>query len=275
MIQGSLNTIPHIRRPTEIETSASEKGRPMPDDDIPVLVSEEAQRAAGGRQPSDPPNDASSVYDLGVAPTALLPSVTAGQPESTMDSDASQPPTAESTVTAGTLAQLQADVAALGAEIPRLNGVIDRLHADNERLRRGESAALLQPLFRDLIKMSDDWLARAKVWENKEDSTASVKDVAKACRETAEDAQLILERHGIEAFVPHIGEPFDRRLHRAVGKKASAEPALDGCIAAIRRTGYHQGERVLRHAEVIVHRCEPSPPTLPTPQLSTDGTATG
>lgn len=156
-----------------------------------------------------------------------------------------------------TLLRLQADVATLGREIPHLNAVIDRLHAANEKLRQGEAEALLQPLFRDLIKMADDWSARARSWASR--TGASADDVAQACREAAEDAQLMLERHGVEGFLPEAGAAFDRRLQRAVDTEPTTEAEADGRIAVTRRSGYRHGERVLRPAEVVVHRYRPAP----------------
>jgi molecular chaperone GrpE (heat shock protein) len=126
-----------------------------------------------------------------------------------------------------------------------LNEVLDRLHRENEVLRRGETQKMLDPVVRDLIKLADDWSARGEALGG---------EPGGLCREVAEDAGLILARFGAEVFAPEPGTPFDRRAHRAVGTADTEDPSLDGTVAAARKPGYRVGERVVRFAEVTVHR---------------------
>jgi molecular chaperone GrpE (heat shock protein) len=152
------------------------------------------------------------------------------------------------------LAMIEAELSALRAETVHVNEILDRLHAENERLRRGESQQLLQPLFRDLMKLADDWTAMAESWDSKE--TATPADVARKCRDVAEDAGLILTRHGVDGFVPAIGAPIERRQHRVVGTVRTESPELNNTVVEVRRTGYVYGEKVVKFAEVIAARHE-------------------
>jgi molecular chaperone GrpE (heat shock protein) len=147
------------------------------------------------------------------------------------------------------LAMIQAELSILRAETVHLNEILDRMHAENERLRRGESEQLLQPLFRDLLKLADDWTAMATSWESKEAATPS--DVARKCRDVAEDAGLILERHGVASLVPQVGTPIERRQHRVVGTVKAETPEVDNTVVEVRRPGYVYGEKVIKFAEVI------------------------
>ena len=43
-----------------------------------------------------------------------------------------------------------------------MNEILDRLHAENERCV-AEVEQLLQPVFRDLLKLSDDWTTNGRI----------------------------------------------------------------------------------------------------------------
>ena len=58
--------------------------------------------------------------------------------------------------------------------------------------------------------------------------------------------------------VPAEGEPFDPRLHLAMGSDAFAG-VPDGTVVAVLRKGYRQRGRVIRYAEVIVQRAASTP----------------
>ena len=149
---------------------------------------------------------------------------------------------------------MQAELTALRAETIHTNEILDQLHAENERLRRGEVEQLLQPVFRDLLKLSDDWTAMAASWESKDAATPA--DVANKCRNVAEDAELILERYGVDSFAPDIGATVERRQHRVVGKIPAESSETDNTVAEVRRPGYVYGEKVIRFAEVVAARYE-------------------
>lgn len=69
----------------------------------------------------------------------------------------------------------------------------------------------------------------------------------------------VFERHGVRS-VPAIGEPFSPYHHLAVGTRID-DDAADGIVVAEELTGYAAGDRVLRHAEVVVARNSTLPDT--------------
>jgi molecular chaperone GrpE (heat shock protein) len=146
-----------------------------------------------------------------------------------------------------TLSDIRAELTGLHAQSKFLNEVIDRLHTENERLRRAESRTALQPALRELIKLADDW--RSRTVAVREDA-----DPGRLCADVVEDVTMILERQGIEAFSVDAGTEFDRREHRAVGTRVTEDEALDGRVAEVRRPGYRDEERVVRFAEVVVYK---------------------
>ncbi|MDA0875458.1 MAG: nucleotide exchange factor GrpE, partial [Bacteroidetes bacterium] len=60
-----------------------------------------------------------------------------------------------------------------------------------------------------------------------------------------------LRKLGVEA-IEAVGQPFDEELHEAMMQQPAAEGQEAGiCLTEIQR-GYRMGERILRHARVIV-----------------------
>ena len=137
--------------------------------------------------------------------------------------------------------------------------VIDRLHDENRALRAGESARLLDPVFRDLIRLYDElertgrsWLLRAEI---------QPAEVAEAYASLAIEVELILSRQGVDRYAAQVGDPFTRADQRAVAAVPADDAGLDGAIAAVVRSGFRSTERVVRHAEVRVYR-HSSPPAV-------------
>lgn len=227
--------------------------------DPPILMSDEWQhRNEQGPASAPETNLAHSPDDRGdreivddseeSAPASEKPTVPPSALPAQRDGNAALPaPLAQ--VSSYDLAVMQAELTALRAETIHTNEILDRLHAENERLRRGEVEQLLQPVFRDLLKLSDDWTAMAASWESKDAATPA--DVANKCRNVAEDAKLILERYGVDSFAPDIGATIERRQHRVVGKIPAESSETDNTVAEVRRPGYVYGEKVIRFAEVI------------------------
>ncbi|UAT43168.1 nucleotide exchange factor GrpE [Anaplasmataceae bacterium AB001_6] len=61
----------------------------------------------------------------------------------------------------------------------------------------------------------------------------------------------LLKKYGIEIINPDIGSAFDPNLHKAI--KLEKDPEMpDNSVIEILRPGYRLGERILRHASVIV-----------------------
>jgi molecular chaperone GrpE len=112
--------------------------------------------------------------------------------------------------------------------------VIDHLHAEVDRLRRGERRALLRPLLAELCRLRNDLLRQAAELPADFDAGRA----ALLLRSYAESMELALDNSGVVSFAPGSGDAFDPRMHRRVGTEPAAEPALAGRIARVRRDGY-------------------------------------
>jgi molecular chaperone GrpE (heat shock protein) len=128
--------------------------------------------------------------------------------------------------------------------------LMDRLHSENEQLRRAERERSQDPMIRDLISLADTCLRNGRTWLQREFVTPS--DIDRVLRDVADDVGLILERHGVEAFKPEEGTKFDRREARIARSANTSDASRDGTVAEVLKPGYRIGNRILRYCEVVV-----------------------
>lgn len=128
--------------------------------------------------------------------------------------------------------------------------LLDKLHGENERLRRAELERAGDPVVRDLISLSDTCLRNGRAWLQRADVTPG--DIYRVLGDVTDDVKLILERQGVEMFEPEAGAKFDRREDRVVRSVTTAEASLDGVIVEVLKPGYRMGIRILRYCEVVV-----------------------
>jgi molecular chaperone GrpE len=123
--------------------------------------------------------------------------------------------------------------------------VIDRLHADVERLRAGEQGVVLRPVVTDLQNLRGDLLRQVRTLPPE----ISRDQVAGLLESFALSVELTLERCGSVPIRPEVGAKFSAREHRAV--EASREEE-DGTIAEVVADGY-QDSRTERIVAARVH----------------------
>lgn len=83
-----------------------------------------------------------------------------------------------------------------------------------------------------------------------ENTDASPEDFQKGMEMTRDQLLLVFEKAGVEAF-GEAGEAFDPNLHNAVSHVE--DPDLgENILSAVYQKGYKLGDKVLRHAMVVV-----------------------
>jgi molecular chaperone GrpE (heat shock protein) len=142
---------------------------------------------------------------------------------------------------------IRSELSGLREDGRSLNGTIDRLHAENERLRHAEAKQNVQPTARELIKLADDWRSRSVALQGQP-------ELARLCDEIVDDVTMVLDRQGVAEFNACSETEFDRHEQRAVGTRVTDNAKLNGYIAQARRPGYRAGEKVIRFAEVVVYK---------------------
>jgi molecular chaperone GrpE (heat shock protein) len=130
--------------------------------------------------------------------------------------------------------------------------VIDRQHADIERLRADERGGAMRPVITDLCRLRNDLLRQAATLP----PDLSPEQVAALLASFAESVEEALLRCGVEVSAHAAGAPFDPRRQQVARVVADADPARDGTVAEVVQDGYVEidGGRVVLPARVAVHR---------------------
>jgi molecular chaperone GrpE (heat shock protein) len=139
--------------------------------------------------------------------------------------------------------------------------VVDRLHAENQLLRRGELDRLHEPVRAALYRLHDMVRRESVRWASSEPPEAA--HAAPLLAAIADEIAEALGRTGAERFTVKQGDPYDPVRHRPVGVEEVGDPALDGTVAEALTDGFEDasGDQVMRRAEVRVAKLTPSDPT--------------
>ncbi len=138
----------------------------------------------------------------------------------------------------------------------RREEIVTRLHDEVERLRRGETEAVLDLVRHSLIRLHDQILRQAENVTGPLDAD----ELRSLLTALADEVADTVARTGVERYVPGTGEAFDLALQRPVGRAAAEAPEADRTVARVVAAGFVQGERVVRKADVVVSRWEPDAP---------------
>jgi molecular chaperone GrpE len=132
-----------------------------------------------------------------------------------------------------------------------------------QRRRKGEAEQAIrsarESLVRDLLPVLDDFeraLAAMPV--------APDDPVRAGIELVRERMAQILSREGVAPIRP-AGQPFDPNLHDAIGERVAPPGVAPGTVLEVALPGYRMGERVLRHAKVVVAgppAISPTPPSM-------------
>jgi molecular chaperone GrpE (heat shock protein) len=122
----------------------------------------------------------------------------------------------------------------------------DRLYAENTRLRTGEFAAAVAPLFTGLLRLHDQMTSLA---------AGDANSVAGMLR--TQLLQILDTSAGLTLFEPRPGERFDSSRHAGAGRVATLDPAAEGTVAKVIKPGFERADgSVVRVAQVEVYRFE-------------------
>ncbi len=186
------------------------EGEPPPAEAVPELAGQPAATMAVETAPAETDAVPTETAKAGPSPEALL---------------------AEISATVREVAELSERY---HSRAEHREGVIDFLRSELDALRQGERRGVLRPVLAELCRLRDDLLGQA-------DTLPGNFDAAKAAgllRSYAETLKLTLESNGVVTYAPDSGDLFDPRRHRRAGGEPTADPALAGHVARVRRDGY-------------------------------------
>jgi molecular chaperone GrpE (heat shock protein) len=143
--------------------------------------------------------------------------------------------------------------------------VIDDLHAENVRLRRGELDMLLEPVRSGLMRVHD--LASRAAVQSRSSGELDPGRGAALLDAVADEAADALVTVGMERYEAVVGEVYDAGRHRPVGAVEVANLAQDNTVVQVRSAGFARPDKVVRRADVVVGRylaLPPDDPAVPT-----------
>jgi molecular chaperone GrpE (heat shock protein) len=176
-----------------------------------------------------------------------------GEPEPPDDRHGPTGPTGYAEILAA-LAELTARLDGEHERAAHRESVIDRLHEENQALRRGELQAVLDPVRASLYRLHDMVRREARRWAGGPDhpDPPGPAHAAALLAAVADEVADALERTGVQRFTVEPGEPHDARRHRPVAAETVTDPGLAGTVVAVRRDGFERDGRVVRKAETVV-----------------------
>lgn len=190
------------------------------------------------------------------ATDALVRNADGHAPQEAVPSDMA-PPSDMSRALTDAVAALREELAASRAAQEHQRVLLDKLHDERQLLRDAERDRMRDPVLRDLVQLADTCTRNGRRWRARTDvAPETAEAVGSVLGDVADDIGLVLERQGVDAFAPEVGEPFDRTTARAVTTRPTADPLRDGTVAEVRRPGYRVHQRVFRYCDVVVWRFE-------------------
>ncbi|MGI5163465.1 nucleotide exchange factor GrpE [Spirillospora sp. CA-253888] len=132
--------------------------------------------------------------------------------------------------------------------------IIDRLHEENQRLRRDELQSALEPVRTALYRLHDQVRRAAADWAAE---PPAPERAAALLESVAGDVLDALAGTGVERFRVEPGVPYDASRHRPVDVETVTDPALAHTVRAVHTEGFERAGRVVRKAGVCVGKPAP------------------
>ena len=184
-----------------------------------------------------------------------------------VETAAPEAPTAEATETAEIpsaetpAAHAEQQLDALARELDRAKDQLLRQAAEFQNYRRRterERATLLErgrsEVITPLLDVLDDFrrsLEAAAQAEEKEQGGPAHQALRAGVELVYQNFSSALERLGVER-IEAVGQPFDEHLHEAMMQQPAPEGTAPGTVLDEIQRGYRLGDRILRHARVVV-----------------------
>ncbi|MBN8587180.1 MAG: nucleotide exchange factor GrpE [Rhodothermia bacterium] len=159
------------------------------------------------------------------------------------------------------LAEKDNQITALQEEVSQLKDMLTRQVADfqNYRRRMEQESARQKQFGREEVLMGflevyDDFrrsMEAAEKVEEQSNNQPAFLALKSGVALIFENFSKQLNRLSVETIVA-VGQPFDENFHEALMQQPAPEGTASGTVLNELQTGYKIGERVIRHAKVIV-----------------------
>lgn len=136
--------------------------------------------------------------------------------------------------------------------------IIDRLHRENQDLRRDQLSMVLEPVQASLYRLHETLRREARRWASGDGP--GVEHVGPLLDALADDVVDTLGRTGVEPLAVVVGEPFDPGRHQPRETVHVDDAARADTVVDVLTMGFASGERVVRRADVAVGRAAEANP---------------
>ncbi|XVQ08600.1 nucleotide exchange factor GrpE [Spirillospora sp. CA-255316] len=208
--------------------------------------------------PAPPPAPAEDEGEGAAAPRTVAeaaarpappPAAPEPDPDPDADGDPEEPGPARDEIIAA-IAELAGRLDREHERAAHREAIIDRLHEENQALRRGEIQSAFEPVRGALYRLHDMARREAARWAGPEPPDPA--HAAALFAAVADEVADALARTGAERFTVEPGAPYDPARHRPVAAEPVADPAAAGMVVGVRSDGFERDGRVVRKAEVTV-----------------------
>jgi molecular chaperone GrpE len=153
------------------------------------------------------------------------------------------------------IARLRAREEELLRAVAELSNVLRRRKTEAEQSMRYAQ----EPIIRELLPVLDDFDRALAAMPG------HAGDPLRAGIELVRDRLMqILAKEGVAPINPE-GQPFDHNVHDAIGQRVAPPGIQPGTVLEVAQRGYKMGDRILRHAKVVVAGAPPI--TSPAPSM--------
>ena len=125
-----------------------------------------------------------------------------------------------------------------------------RSEGDRKLAEQRGRDAVLGPVF-DVVDDFRRSLDASRQAAEAEQTTPAFEALLQGVELVYQKFEAALERLGVEA-IDAVGQPFDENEHEAIVQQPAPEGTAPGTVLAEVQPGYRQGDRVIRHARVVV-----------------------
>ena len=115
--------------------------------------------------------------------------------------------------------------------------ILDDLHRENQKHKQNLLLSVMDPIFKSLVRLHDDMLdtmERARSDKTKMTRQKILDDMKFYWEEIVET----LARQGVSSFRDEPGVPFDARRHQIVKTAPTHDPAQNGLVVEVVRSGF-------------------------------------
>jgi len=135
-------------------------------------------------------------------------------------------------------------------------GLIDRLHAENQSYKSDMYRKLLMPLVNEIIFIIDNYTQLGRSYADKNISEIDTEKLLKQFGGIVEDLENALYKNGIEAYEAGEGSAVDFTKQKVIKTVSTDNPEKDKTVCSRLKKGFIMEEKIIRQEQVSCYKYE-------------------